>query len=359
MIVCTNCGHENDDDAQFCEVCQEYLEWKDERAAKQRDAKAAPEQVAALSGSAGGVAASARAPEPEPRTAAQPTPIRPGPEYEPPGTPKAPPPPEPQPGELICDRCGTGNRAEANFCRRCGNDLTGAAVMQRLPWWRRIFSGRKRTHSAGERRRRGSAIQPRTTAQTVRHSLRRTAPLVGVLAVLGLASFGAWRGDLVDKVGDAYGWVRMTLFPRYEAVIPNDFRSSSRIPGHGPKQAFDKVRTTFWAEGAPGNGRGEGLEARFHRLVDIARVGFWVGDQAKPQNFVNRPTPRRVRLRFFDPEGQRVARKVVVLAQTPDFQRFSVEANGVTRVELTILTVYRSQKGHEAAISEVEFFRKH
>ncbi|MGH2465136.1 MAG: zinc-ribbon domain-containing protein, partial [Candidatus Limnocylindrales bacterium] len=31
MIVCTNCGHENPDDATFCASCNAFLEWSGAR----------------------------------------------------------------------------------------------------------------------------------------------------------------------------------------------------------------------------------------------------------------------------------------------------------------------------------------
>ena len=30
MIVCTSCGHENDDSDEFCGSCGDYLEWSGE-----------------------------------------------------------------------------------------------------------------------------------------------------------------------------------------------------------------------------------------------------------------------------------------------------------------------------------------
>jgi hypothetical protein len=122
--------------------------------------------------------------------------------------------------------------------------------------------------------------------------------------------------------------------------------------------AFDKNRSSFWAEGATGDGRGQKLVARFDRVVDIVRVGFTLGDQSKPQNFVEQPVPHRLRVRFFDRTGRRVAGKTLFLAQKPDFQRYSLEAKGVTRAVITIISVFHSPKGHAAAITEVEFFEK-
>jgi hypothetical protein len=176
--------------------------------------------------------------------------------------------------------------------------------------------------------------------------------------MLGIVSVAAVRGDVVQRSRDGLGWVRETLFPRYEPAIPTWFRASTSLPGHPARLAFDKNRTSFWAEGAPGDGRKQKLVAHFDRVVDVARVGFYVGDQSKPQNFVNSPVPHRLRLRFFDRDQHVVRSKTVFLAQKPDFQRVSVEAEDVTRVGITIVTVFHSPKGHAAAIAEIEFFEK-
>jgi hypothetical protein len=379
VIVCTACGHTNADDAQFCESCQEFLEWSGKRVAEDEDvvdgAPVADDAAPAEHAPVGAPQVETSEPEPvavvpqEPSGRAAPAPsrsddvsdtqpaaVRPREEYRPPGPVVPEPSPEPEPGELICDQCGRGNRAEANFCRNCGASLAGAAIARQPPWWRRLLGRRGRTYQAGERRRRGTNAN--TGLQRVQHGSYRVARLLGLLATLGIVSVAAIRGDVVGHSRDGIDWIRRTLFPRYEPAIPTRFKASKSLPGHPARLAFDKNRTSFWAEGAAGDGRGQKIVARFDRVVDIARVGFLVGDQSKPQNFVNSPVPHRLRLRFFDRNGKIVGRKVLFLAQKPDFQRFTVEAKDVTRVGVTIVSVYHSPKGHAAAIAEIEFFEK-
>jgi hypothetical protein len=366
MIVCTACGHENDDGAQFCEACQEYLGWKGQRVAaeqKQAVATAAPPDTEVAAPAVATTettpaterdpAAEVTLPPPLPATTA----IPPDKEYEPPEPRLPEPPKEPEPGELICDQCGSGNRAIANFCRRCGASLANAQIAKRPSWWRRLLGWRRRRYAAGERRQR-QTWAPKTTAQRVRHGLFQVSRLLGLLAVLGLVSFGAWRGDVVDRAKDAVRGLRVAVFPHYEPVVPTTFRSTSHVKGHPAKKAFDQIKTTFWAEGAPNDGGGQKLVARFGREANIARVGILAGDQAKPQAFVNQPVPRKIRIRFFNRNGRLIAGKRFFLAQKPDFQRFSINAKHATRAVLTILSVYHSQKGHAASLTEVEYFEK-
>jgi ribosomal protein L40E len=337
MKVCTDCGHENSDDAQFCESCRGYL-WGE------RDA--ADEKQAVLAGQA---AIDSTVDE-------QPAAVPPEREFEPP-PPERPDFHEPHPGELICDQCGIGNRAEANFCRRCGSTLVGADIATRAPWWRRLRAQRRRTYSAGERRRRRQPVAS-TATQKARRGMFQMSRALGIIALLGIVSIGAWRGDLAGRMGHAFGSAKGTLFPRYASVIPTDVGATSHRPGHEAAAAFDKNLSTFWAENAPGDGRRQKLTARFHRIVHLARVGFTLGDQTKPQNFVSQPVPRNVRLTYFDRYGRRLGAKVVHLAHEPKFQRFSIDAKNVTRVDVVILSVFHSRSGHAAAVTEVEFFEK-
>jgi hypothetical protein len=374
MKICT-CGHENEDGAQFCESCQEYLGWDKGRQVaggeQQAVATAAPPETetAALpappveTGTATETETAAETeqdaasevtlPQPLPATAA----IQPAKEYQPPERRIPEPPKEPEPGELVCDQCGSGNRAIANFCRRCGASLANAQVAKRPSWWRRLLSWRRRRYAAGERRHR-QTWAPKTAAERVRRGLFQASRLLGLLAVLGLVSFGAWRGDVVDRTKDAAHRLRVWALPHYEPVVPTAFRSTSHVKGHPAKRAFDQIDTTFWAEGAPNDGSGQKLVARFGREAHVARVGILAGDQAKPQDFVNQPVPRQIRIRFFNRNGRLIAGKRFRLVDKPKFQRFSIDAKHATRAVLTILSVYRSQKGHAASLTEVEYFEK-
>jgi ribosomal protein L40E len=352
--VCRSCGHENSDDAQFCEACQDYLWTKREGIEEQRPAAAAEPPVDGAAADAplgrSGADGADRSP-----AEAQPVAVKPAREFEPP-LPELPEFHEPEPGELICDQCGSGNRAVANFCRRCGAPLAGAHVADRPSWWRRLIPRRDRTYAAGERRRRTAT--PKTAAQKARRGLFHVSRTLGILAALGVVSIAAWRGDVVDRVGDAAHDLISAIFPHYEPAIPNDVSATSHLRNHRAAAAFDKNTSSYWAESAPGDGKGQKLVARYHRLVDLGRVGFTLGDQSAPQNFVKEPVPRDVRLVFFDRYGRRVGKKVLHLAQEPDFQRFSIEADNVTKVVLTILSVFHSRIGHDASIAEVEFFEK-
>ena len=61
------------------------------------------------------------------------------------------PPESFDPGDLICGKCGIGNKPTRNYCRRCGTSLAEADVA-RVPWWRRLWPKRtKQVKAAGSR----------------------------------------------------------------------------------------------------------------------------------------------------------------------------------------------------------------
>jgi ribosomal protein L40E len=354
-MICPRCGHENPDDAEFCEQCPEYL-WRD----RDGDGAQARQSVAVVNEPAETAADAAPAEAAQGSASAADerlTAVPPGHEFEPPPPPVRRPVVAPEPGELICDQCGTGNRAEANFCRRCGASLAQARVAARPPWWRRLLDGRRRTYVAGERRR-GSRAVAKTGMQKARRGVFEVSRALGLLALVGIVSVAAVRGDAVNRAREEAHDLRVILFPHYEPVVPASATATSHLPGHGPLNAFDGNLATSWAEGVPGDGRGQKLVAHFGREVDIARVGITLGDSNKPTQFANLLVPHRLRLRLFDRRGTLVAGKVLFLNQKPDFQRFSIDASNATRAVITILQDFPSRGRHATSITEVEYFDK-
>jgi double zinc ribbon protein len=352
VIVCTGCGHQNDGDADFCASCGEPLEWTGEPVEEPagEPAEATPAAAGVANESAESTSTvRARQPAQE----AERRPPRP-----------APPPAALGPSDVFCTSCGTGNRAEARFCRRCGASLANA-VAAHVPWWRRIFRRRRRPPvAAGERPgwRMGSQSATQTTAKRHRGLPSFTGKVFLLLAlagIVGVVAVNPWRDSVTSRVADAYGSIRRTLFPHFESVVPTKATASSGLRGHPPRLAIDENKSTFWAEGARGNGRGQTLVVHFAASVDLARIGFTVGNQSAPQDFVREPTPRRVRLVFVGPGRRVVDTQTVTLQHTPKFQPFAVDARHVRRVRVRIESVYPSEQGHAAALTEVEFWSKH
>ena len=392
MIVCTKCGHQNEDDDAFCGSCGDYLEWTGQRVADAETTPEpeavvdvtdeSPEAAAAPAPAERAMAATAAAPAPPdtpgtsnadipaptaggdgggggtPRPTAAvlpgPMPVRRDPE-----PPKRPPRPAAR-GELTCGDCGEGNPAGRRFCRRCGYSLAEAVTAPggpavRLPWWRRLFRREAKVHAAGDRpmRRGGGRAGGGRPAATAGRVLRLVVIVVGALAIIG--ALGPWRGS----IGNALQSVRRTVAPRYNPVNPQAATATSELPGRAAGLAIDPGDDTSWAENAPGNGEGQVLTLTFKQPVDLARIGFVSGAAGK--DFLAQPRPRELHIVFSDAStgaGRPVATSDIVLKDKVDFQVFGVDARQVTKVNIEIRSVYAGQQGDATAITDVQFFEK-
>ena len=230
MIVCKQCGHQNEDDDLFCGNCPAFLEYSGERIGgpepvlEEAAAESQPGLVTrirhAISGTdlppptggapsagaplspPGSDAPSMRAPTGAP-AGGPPAPSRTGderaaalvakpdalqpPDARPSVTPRAPEAQRPQtplprpkvakqapsrkinPGDLVCGGCGEGNDPERNYCRRCGTPLAEATVA-RTRWFRRRPKRSKKVVAAGDRPGRGGVGSRRQRVGRVVHA---------------------------------------------------------------------------------------------------------------------------------------------------------------------------------------------
>ena len=266
------------------------------------------------------------------------------------------------PGDLICGQCGVGNEPTRNFCRRCGATLVAAEVAAKPPWYRRIFrrkpkakplAGTRNAGATGTASRHGPSAVTRgkyafLKFKSLKGKVGRIMVIVGILGVV-VFSFGPGR----DTVDDWYHSVKRLVFPEYDPVRPVAVSATSELDGHPAAAAIDQIKNSYWAEGAEGNGEGQGLVFDFEEPIDLAKVGFTSGASSKPEDFVTQPRIRELQLLFDDGTT-----KTVELADKADFQSFDVERSGVTQVQLQIISVYPSLEGHAASLAEIEFFIK-
>jgi hypothetical protein len=259
------------------------------------------------------------------------------------------------PGDIVCPRCQTGNAPSRFFCRRCGTSLrdehaaaaaaTAPAAGPRLRWWQRFWRRLLWWRHRGEERLDTAAEPP-----GLRTRVWAAVPVVLVLALVA-GALGPWRSGIGDRIEAA----RKRLSPEYEEVYPAHAQASSALPDHPPEAAVDRAPNTYWAEGSPTPGPGQTITFRFDRPVDLGRMGFFNGAQAKPQDFLTQPRLREVLIVF---DTGRTAS--LTLKDRDAFQSHEVDAKGVTTVELRIVSVYPSpQGGTDASLGEVEFFTKH
>ena len=285
-----------------------------------------------------------------------------------------PPRPQGNPGDIFCSSCGTPNDPSRHYCRSCGSQLAGAAPVAapHVSWWRRLLGRKPKVVAplpAGSRPEpgapgagRGALGAGQGAVNSVAHVARRFFQVIAVLGAVGIAvvAIGPWRAHAHRIVS---GWiqdVRRIVQPHYVLIVPDKISASSSLKANPPQNAFDGVTQTFWAEGAHGDGTGQSLTVRFTKAVSIARIGVLDGDQSSVKSFATRPVPRTLELVFYDANGAVVKRARVGLEQTPNFQRVSAGASGVTRLVIRIAATYPSEKGTRSSgsIAEIELFKK-
>ena len=264
-----------------------------------------------------------------------------------------------RPGDVICVKCGTGNDPTSNFCKKCGMTLEDAEPAPALPWWRRLFRREPQRYEAGYRPGRGrsggrggmaGAREARRKALKAMGSLGR---ILAILAIAGVAlgvSVGPWRDTATDWLAERLDSIRQLVAPTYEPVNPQGATASSSLDGHPPEDAIDLGSTTWWAEGAEGDGVGESITVTFAEPVDIAAIIVTpgVGDS---EQFVQQPRPRVLHVVFDNQTTTDLA-----VTDSPEFQTFEVDgADGVTSVQFQVDAVWPGQSGEDLGITEIEF----
>ncbi|MBQ0983523.1 zinc ribbon domain-containing protein [Streptomyces sp. F63] len=235
----------------------------------------------------------------------------------------------------VCPWCSTGNRPDRHFCRRCALSLAGApGGGGRLPWWRRLFSGREERRWAGDR--------PR-----LRRGLAWLLPLVGwglVAALVVTAVFTAPAA--IQAVKDH--------FAKRAPVSPDTFAASRSYAGHGPELAFDKFSNTYWGPGITGDGAGEWIEARFAQPVDSLDVLVTPGVSARSNEQGQSARPSRLEALVTTADGTKETR-MLTLDQGARQER-PLRARDVVSVRFTVVSSFGAAADKQVAIAEIEFF---
>jgi hypothetical protein len=281
-----------------------------------------------------------------------------------PARPKAPPKPAthikvdegPKPGDLICTECGTGNEPARKFCRRCGNSLAKAEPVKKVPWWKRLFSRKKRSKAAGS-----SGMTGRKAAREAQYRTRMVMAtmrkVVFALAMLGVAvpfALPNLRTSIFESVSDGIAGARQKLFPSFESVNAVNVAATSELPEHPAAHAGDLAVNTYWAEGSEAEGLGQGISFTFQGPQELARVIITPGATDVAGSFLKEPRPKTLRLTYDSGGTQDITLKDELKAQTFTLR----SAKGVTKVDIAIVDVYAGQGGANTSIAEVEFKRK-
>jgi hypothetical protein len=365
MIVCGQCGERNEDGAQFCGACGEFLEWAgqpNDRVPETSPPTTAPVATIPTTTTIAPPPPTTLPPPPHPTTLPPPSTTTVPPPTTPVGDPNAPrlvrpdeqvrrprvpvTPPEqrrlPMPGEKICGNCGAGNEPTRRFCNVCGHSLADAPVAAKLPWWRRFLRrifGRK-VYNAGERR-------------DVRQPVRWQRPtfILTLLALLIIA-FAVPPGrtllaQAITAVQDRFG--------KRVPVVPVAGRATSSTVGHGATLAFDGANNTYWAPA--GNPLGEGLTFDLPEPVRLLNVIITGGVSTDKTAFLAQGRPAKVDATVTDRAGKK-STTTFTMQDAPGGQRFSVAMSNAVQLTLIIRSDYGVPPGHLVAIAEVELFAR-
>ncbi|MEV8565934.1 zinc ribbon domain-containing protein [Streptomyces sp. NPDC051322] len=260
-----------------------------------------------------------------------------------PGRPVAARPQVQQPGQepddgggAPCPWCGTGNRPDRHFCRRCGMTMAGRpADPARLPWWRRLGIGNRAVPWAGER--------PR-----LRRGLGRVLTWVAGAAALALVIVAAFQ------VGPASHAVR-DHFSKRAPVAPDSERASRSFGGHGADKAFDKFNNTWWGPGVTESGDGEWVEARFLQPTRLLDVVITSGISTQPSDLSKAALPHRIEARITNADGHTTTR-YLTLDQASGPQTRSFRVGAATAVRFIIRSAYGASSKNQVSIAEIELF---
>jgi hypothetical protein len=269
-----------------------------------------------------------------------------------------------QPGDRICGSCGEPNDPTRKFCRRCGNSLVAAKVVEepKLPWWKRLFGGGKKgeqTYGAGERKASMQKAAPRSRG--IRGLLGRVGIVRGLLGLLvvigifgyvGIPSFQKVVNEVADPVmrggpTQIVDNIRRMISPSSVKVNPvtASVRASSEVEDHPGALVIDEFSNTDWQA----TDKAPELSLAFEEPVDLSAMIVYAGSA---DHFLELRRPSQLEIVLPDGSTQAIS-----LEDTHDPQTFDVSGNGVDRLTIRIRGTY-GPEGAPVALSTIEFFKK-
>ncbi len=270
---------------------------------------------------------------------------------------------------IVCSACGTTNEVQRYFCHHCGNVLPPPPPppppltrWQRIKRWarmifERIFYLKPRQAQAGERvgrhwRSQGADASNETFRTRVVSVAQRA---FGLLVVVGmvLAYLGPLRNPINSEISRLKAAVSNRLALKYVNIYPVSATASSSLAAFPPTNAIDGLSTTYWAAKPTANsGVGQSLTMTFSPSTRLDKIGFIIGANDTPADYTSEPRPAKVTVSFNN--GKSVN---YTLVDSSSFQSFTLLRTNVSRVTITIKSVYLSPLGKSVAIAEVLFYK--
>lgn len=242
-------------------------------------------------------------------------------------------------GGVPCPWCGTGNRSDRHFCRRCAMTMEGRPEdPPKLAWWRRLPGfGPRRNPWAGER--------PRLRSNWSRVINWAIAAVV-VAAVITLA---VNSGTMAQAVSDHFA---------SRSLVPPDMSkisASNSYPQHGPELAFDEHNNTWWGPGFTGDDAGRWIQAGFDQPENLLDVIISPGESTNASDLGNSALPQTLQATVTDSNGK-VSTTLLTLNPNVGPQTLPLRFDNVVTVRFTIESAYNASPTKQVAIAEIEFF---
>jgi hypothetical protein len=242
-------------------------------------------------------------------------------------------------GGAACPWCGTSNRPDRHFCRRCAMSMEGRPEdPPTLAWWRRLPGfGPHRTPWAGER--------PR-----LHSDWSRVVSWVATAAVLALViMFAIDSGSVEQTVSDHFS--KRVLIPPDTAKII----ASNSYAQHGPQLAFDEHNNTWWGPGLTGDDAGRWIQAGFNQPVDLLDVVITPGESANASDLDSSALPQNLEADVTTADGK-VQTTTLTLDPNVGPQTRELRFRNVVSVRFVIRSAYNASATKQVAIAEIEFF---
>jgi hypothetical protein len=265
-------------------------------------------------------------------------------------------------GDLVCRSCSEANDPARKFCSRCGGSLAAAIVhVVKLPWYRRFLLWCRRLWARITRRPlpdvKGGAEAAKNrphrkhirTVNVIRVS-RSSLSLLAVLVVLMYAAVPPFRTAVNGRAAAAQGAVQRVISPTFTPVHAFSAQASSQLPTNPASAAVDGYKNTFWATDLKRDPQ-PFLLLTFSQRVNVDVLLFTLG---VPNAFTSQPRPQQVHIDFSNGSSQDVH-----LSDEASPQQVNIgHGDGVTQLEIHLVSAYPSSQGSDLALTEVEMFTK-
>ncbi|GAB3954548.1 zinc ribbon domain-containing protein [Kribbella albertanoniae] len=367
MILCSDCGEQNEDGTVFCGRCGVFLEWEGEKveqpgavptpvvvqpqeAVTQVPVVAQPAAAAVATVPAQEITGSQKPvplPAPE-QVARQPEGQQPG-SRQPQTVKRKMPRRSKSPviiptGSRICGGCGMPNEGTRRFCAKCGFSLVDAKVIRKAAWWRR-FLGRERVYAAGTR------FRPSNARRRFRGATR-IGVVLALLAGGGILAFP--QRPLVMRAVHAV----QDMVTDPQPVHLTKIKGSGAVGKQAPALAFDGAKNTYW--GAPKVGKnavvGPYVAGTFQQPVRLTHFGIYAGVSDQTPKFVAGPRPAELEITVFTEDKPVIKR--FRLADSSKYQKFKLKVDDARGVQIAVVRSTNPSRATLTAIAEIELFGK-